>query len=278
MINLSTPSDELWRVLLEENPKAIYWLKKHFGGDEKYEKMRDKLLRECVRVSKPIASEVVEYTSKEGNRWVCFEQATYYPESIGSHCMPLAFCYYETAASLGLFSIGYLHDDGIDHADAIFIYTPHFFQRFAERMNISGTPRDILMRYIEMTPSFVVLPLPSENEEQEKVAIRMLGCIGIGIMRKEGRNVYEIRTLLTDEQLSSKQAKETKKIRDVGDVLKFEPKEMMEARLDRSGNPWQTMQNDLEKYESVGIDTTAARIQFIQLLQERIKELSENTY
>ena len=36
MINLSTPSDELWRVLLDEHDKAIYWMKKHFGGEKRY--------------------------------------------------------------------------------------------------------------------------------------------------------------------------------------------------------------------------------------------------
>ena len=87
MINLQTKSDELWRVLPEEHDKAIYWLKKHFGGEERYEKMRDDLLIRCRRAGWPMASEVVDYTSKRGNRWVCFEQATYYPECHGSHCM-----------------------------------------------------------------------------------------------------------------------------------------------------------------------------------------------
>lgn len=49
MVNLTTSSDELWRVLPEEHDKAIYWLKKHFRGEERYEKMRDDLQKIIVR-------------------------------------------------------------------------------------------------------------------------------------------------------------------------------------------------------------------------------------
>ena len=59
MINLKTNSKELWRVLPEEHDKALYWLKKHFGGEERYEMMRDDLLIRCRQARWPIASEVV---------------------------------------------------------------------------------------------------------------------------------------------------------------------------------------------------------------------------
>lgn len=75
MINIKTNSEELWRVLPEEHDKALYWLKKHFGGEARYEQMRDDLHIRCRQAEWPVASEVVDYTSKEGNHWV-FEVRT----------------------------------------------------------------------------------------------------------------------------------------------------------------------------------------------------------
>ena len=45
MINLYTPSEELWNTLSEEHFKAKYWMIKQFGGEKRYEAMRDGLLR-----------------------------------------------------------------------------------------------------------------------------------------------------------------------------------------------------------------------------------------
>lgn len=258
MINLSTSSDELWRVLPEEHDKAVYWMKKHFGGEKSYEKMRDELLRRCVSESKPLISEIIDYTSKEGNHWVVFEQSTYYPESMGSFCMPVAMCYYETAASLGVFSIGYTHINGVDRANSIIIYTPHFFQRYAERMNIEGGPRDILVKYLEMANSFSISPMPSDDG-QKKIIIRIPGCTCHGIMREDGRDVYEVRTILTDEQLSYKQSRETKKVREMGDAMRFEPRDMRVARLKNSDDAFEDYCQEMEHLESLGIDTTGAQ-------------------
>lgn len=259
MINLSTPSEELWRVLVDEHEKAIYWMKKKFGGEQRYEMMRDDLLRRCAASGKPLASEVIEYTSKEGNRWVCFEQATYYPESNGANCMPLAFCYYETAASLGLFSIGYMRQYGQDVPDSILIYTPHFFQRYAERMGIKGTPRELLMQFISMTPSFTLTPMPDGENEQKKLLQRMPGCICHAVRREEGQNVFEVRTVLTDEQLSYKQSNETKDARAIGDKIKYEPDDLRSYRMQTSGDPVLAALDEIKEKEALGIDMSTAR-------------------
>lgn len=262
MINLSTPSDDLWRVLLDEHDKAIYWMKKHFGGEKRYEMMRDDLLRRCERARKPLASEVVDYTSKAGNRWVCFEQATYYPESNGAFCLPLAFCYYETIGSIGVFSIGYLRVYGEDKPDAIFIYTPHFFQRFAERMNIQGKSRELLMRFVELSPSFMTSPITTDEDGRMKLDIRIPGGVCRGIMRKDKKNIFEIRTLLNDAQLSNKQLRETKDIREIGDAVKFVPDDLLQARLLKSHDAIQAWHDEVEKLESHGIDMTSTREAF----------------
>lgn len=256
MINLSTSSDELWRVLPEEHDKAIYWMKKHFGGELRYEKMRDELLRRCVNAERPLASEMVDYISKEGNHWVCYEQATYYPESNGSHCMPYAACYYETAVSLGLFVVGFAQGYTKDSPRSIFIYTPHFFQRYCERMGVSGTPRETLMHFMAQSPSMAVTFMPLDEDGRKRVVVRLPGCICPGIAREDGKNVFEVRTILNDEQLSSKQTRETEKARGLGDLVKFEPKDLRRERLLRSGNTIRSVMEEVERYRSMGIDTS----------------------
>ena len=262
MINLSTPSDELWRVLMTEHDKALYWFKKHFGTEKRYEQMRDELLQRTVRAEKPLTSEVIDYKSKEGNRWVCFEQSTYYPESHGAFCLPVAICYYETAVSLGVFFIGYLHKNGLDIPDAVFIYTPHFFQRFAERLNISESPREMLMRYISMVPSFVISPMPSDDG-RNKMAIRIPGCICHGVLGKDSDNVYEIRTLLKDEQLSPTQSHSTQSAREIGDAVKFEPDDILRSRLSKNGNSFSSWCEEIEKMEGLGVDMAETKVSFL---------------
>lgn len=259
MINLSTPSEELWRVLVDEHEKAIYWMKKKFGGEQRYEMMRDDLLRRCGASGKPLASEVIEYTSKEGNRWVCFEQATYYPESNGANCMPLAFCYYETAASLGLFSVGYMRDYGQDVPSSILIYTPHFFQRYAERIGIKGTPRELLMQFISIAPSFTLSTMPDDDSGQEKLLLRLPGCICHVVKREGEKDVYEVRTILTDEQLSNKQSNETKDARTISDKIKYEPDELRSHRLQMSGDPVLAAWDDIKEKEALGLDMSTAK-------------------
>ena len=75
MINLNTPSDVMWATLAKEYEKAKYWMIKQFGGEKRYEAMRDDLLRKCAYSQRPMLSKPVYYTSSEGNRWICFENA-----------------------------------------------------------------------------------------------------------------------------------------------------------------------------------------------------------
>ena len=155
MINLNTPSDELWNTLSDEHEKAKYWMIKQFGGEKRYEAMRDKLLRRCAYGQHSMASDVVYYTSRSGNRWICFENAIYYPDTFASNSMPTCFCYYETASSLGLFMPGF---DADSEMNSVMIFTPHFFQRYAERMGIEGDKKELLLKFATSSCSYTISP------------------------------------------------------------------------------------------------------------------------
>ena len=134
MINLNTPSDVLWATLSKEYEKAKYWMIKQYGGEKRYEAMRDDLLRRCAFSQCTINSKPVYYTSQEGNRWICFENATYYPDSYASNAMPSCFCYYETASSIGLFMVGFSNSCSNEGMNCVLIFTPRMgVRKFAWR-------------------------------------------------------------------------------------------------------------------------------------------------
>lgn len=254
MINLNTPSDELWDTLSDEYEKAKYWMIKHFGGEKRYEVMRDDLLRRSVYAQNNLTSEVVYYTSRNGNRWICFEKVTYYPESFASNSMPNCFCYYETASSLGLFFPGF---DRESNMNSVLIFTPHFFQRYAERMGITGDKKDLLLKFACSTCSMTISPVSSDNSSLEKVAVRIAGdCTGHGIRRSGDKNIFEVRTILTDAQLSKAQNARTERVRNLGDVMRYEPKDVAKRKMELCANPVQAYNEKMNQMQALGIDTS----------------------
>jgi hypothetical protein len=254
MINLYTPSEELWNTLSEEHFKAKYWMIKQFGGEKRYEAMRDGLLRRCAYGQHSMASDVIYYTSGAGNHWICFENATYYPDAYGANSRPTCFCYYETASSLGLFMPGF---NAESEMNSVLIFTPHFFQRYAERMGIEGDKKELLLKFATSSSSFAISPMDTDDNELEKIVVRLSSdCTGHGIRRSGDRNVFEIRTILTDTQLSKAQSARTERARNFGDVVKYEPTDVAKRRLELSANPLQEFNDKMDKLHSVGVDTS----------------------
>ena len=260
MINLNTPSDVLWATLSKEYEKAKYWMIKQYGGEKRYEAMRDDLLRRCAFSQCTINSKPVYYTSQEGNRWICFENATYYPDSYASNAMPSCFCYYETASSIGLFMVGFSNSCSNEGMNCVLIFTPHFFQRYAERMGVSDNKDELLMKFTSSTRSFTVSPMDKDENGHERIAVRITtDCTGYGIRRSGNENVFEVRTILTDAQLSKAQSARTERVRSLGDLSQFEPVEITARRLEGIGgigNITKAVNDRLEKLQSVGVDTS----------------------
>lgn len=255
MINLNTPSDVLMKELSEDREKAVFWLKKHYHGEKGYEKMRDNLLLKCKNTCKNQSSDTVEYISRNGNRWIVFEYATYYPGASSSNCMPYAFCYYETYASIGAFIPGFSTDKRQKQMNSCIIYTSHFFERFCERLGIKFRSREMVKRFVECVPlQMTTFEDPDENG-QMKLNVRLPGSVGRGFRRGGEQNVFEVRTFLTDKQLSNKQLRETNPVRKIGDAIKYEPEDMRMLRLINSGDPIKAMYDDIEQYKNLGLDT-----------------------
>lgn len=259
MINLSTPNSQLITEVYNDYNRAIYWLKKQMGGDKKYEQKRYQMLIQAKKEARTIISDVVEYKSPTGNRWLCFECARYFPDANSSYTEPYAFCYYETLGSVGAFvpvKTEYIYKN-MESDKTVVIFTSHFFYQMSKRMDLTYRSREMVRRFLEYIPSLVFSF--REDNGRTGLDVRLPGSIGRGFLRDEKDSaVFEVRTFLRDIELTNYQKKVTKKLRQNADKFKYEPNEVKMNRIMHSDKPDEAFKElyykDKEKYVLSGGD------------------------
>ena len=259
MINLSTPNNILFKELMADKDKSFYWLKKKNGGDKSYEKMRDALLLKAKREKHNVISDVIEYRSANGNRWMTYECARYYKDADTSYTMPYAFCFYETLGSVGAFvpvKIGLTHEDG---EDTIVIFTSHFFMQMSERLGLGYRSPEMVRAFHEFIPQFLLGTYKDEEDEYStKLIVRLPGSIGWGFKREGEEQVFEVRTFLSDVQLNGKQRRITKILRERAAKVWHEPSVVEFERLKKKCDAGESIADDIqrtfEKYIALGVD------------------------
>lgn len=255
MINLSTPTDIMFRELMADKEKSFYWLSKKMGGEKKYEKMRDELLLAAKRDKQNKISDVIEYRSANGNRWMTYECARYYKDANTSYTIPYAFCFYETLGSVGAFvpvKIGLSQETG---EDAVLIFNSHFFYQMCERLNIGFRTPQMARAFHEFIPSLLMETYMDEG--RMKLLVRLPGSIGFGFKMPGDAPVFEVRTFLKDTQLNSKQQKLTAHIRMHADKFAYEPADVTFTRLQNKIERGESLEEDIkvmkEKYSVMGV-------------------------
>ena len=247
MINFSTPTNDIIRELHEEESKAVFWLKKKYHGEKGYEQMCERLREKCEYTLKDQRSDVVEYISPKGNRWMVFTNCRYHKSINMGYCTDIAFCYYETYSSCGAFIL-------TNEEKGAIMFTDHFFLRFCERLGVQMRSRWMIQRFVEVIPGFTFSFGERDEHGYIKVDCRIPGSLGRGILRKDG-NLIEIRTFLADKQLSNKQKRETERLRTIADKQLYEPIEVKQARMLLSENCVEEFQKELlNTAEITGID------------------------
>lgn len=227
MINLSTPSKELLDELLSDYKKADYWLTKQLGGLKKQKELGDNLCLKCLKECKEFAvSEPVEYISPKGNRWFMYVSARRYKDHF--YTTPLGFCYYETYGSVGAFVPTQC---GSENANACVIFTSHFFLRMCSRLNIKVRSRDMVKRFVEYMAGMVLSYRGEGTHAKHEVDVRLPASIGRGRMRDDCDKVIEINTFLKDTELTRKQQKETKALRECASKVILQPAEQLKMRI-----------------------------------------------
>ena len=227
MINLSTPSKELLDELLSDYKKADYWLTKQLGEMKKQKELGDNLCLKCLKECKELAvSEPVEYISPKGNRWFMYVSARRYKDHF--YTTPLGFCYYETYGSVGAFVPTQC---GSENANACVIFTSHFFLRMCSRLNIKVRSRDMVKRFVEYMAGMVLSYRGEGTHAKHEVDVRLPASIGRGRMRDDCNKVIEINTFLKDTELTRKQQKETKALRECASKVILQPAEQLKMRI-----------------------------------------------
>ena len=252
MLTVTSKTEQILREIHEEEPKARYWLIKQFHGQKGYDKMQSELIQKAMDQRKDCRSDVYDYISPKGNRWMVFEHCRYHKDIHYARTMPIAFCYYETYGSVGAFLKG--HNQYGDGPKQAVLFTDHFFLRFCARLGIEMRSRWMVQRFLEIIPG-IMFGTNGELNEQGllKVDCRFPASIGRGVLRKDG-NVIEIRTYLTDKELNKKQLRETKRLRETADKHNFDPQDVKIARIASADNQIDAFMDEIQQVIDLGVD------------------------
>lgn len=253
MLTLSTPPEQMIKEVTAEFPKALYWLRKCYGGNDKYGKMQDALLDKVQKSHQDASSEVFDYCPPSGNKWKVYEHCHYYPEAKAAYSQPFAFCYYETAGSIGAFIPGFNPQKQDERA--VIIYTSHFFQRFCERLDVKPNSTTMVKQFLDFIPHQAIQTyLKREGENFHRIDVKFPGSIGRGI-KYPGYPVFEIRTFLLDKSLSTKQKKFTKPVRDFLANYNFLPDELRLEMMKREDNGlYNELLKEQQRAAALGMD------------------------
>lgn len=205
-INLSTPPEDIVATMAMELKHVLYQKRKAYGGKRKYEAWKQALEDKALSEKQNQVSEITDYISPAGNRWVMYSFMEYFAES--NHVLPChaAFIYYETYGSCGAFFPLFPQGDS-RRPNGAMIFTSHFFLRMCERARVEFRSKGMIKEFI--TANFL-RSASSIDKEGVEVVMRFRNGYGLGKVKSVVPYVIEIRTFLTDEELSPSQHKRLK--------------------------------------------------------------------
>lgn len=205
-VNLSTKANEIIATMREEIPVALYHFRKPYGGRNKYMKYEDELLDKALSEEESQMTDMNEHISRVGNRWITYTMVDYYNKAKYANATHVSFIYYETYGSCGAFfplfnpsSVKRLKKKE-GQADGVMIFTSHFFQRMSERTGKAYRSKELIQEFISTKSTQA-----SHTDEDGEVIVKFKGGYGFGVEKSQSPRVVEVRTYLTDKQLSPKQ-------------------------------------------------------------------------
>lgn len=223
-VNLSTKPNDIILTMVAELPSAEYFFRKSYGGRQKYTRYEDGLLDKALDEKRGVFSDINEHVSPSGNRWITYTHVEYYPRAEYANAFHFSFLYYETYASCGAFFP--LYPQGKDGSqkkykngktmppDGVIIFTDHFFLRMAERTGKAYRSKELVREFI-CTKSTNAL----QADEDGDIIVKFKGGYGFGKEKSVSPHVIEVRTFLTDKQLSPSQRKKCEKIDAFADLI-----------------------------------------------------------
>jgi len=221
-INLSTKPEDILQTMLLELPVVKYFYHKDYGGRNRYNVFEDSQLDLALAEKHDITTNVSEYISQKGNRWISYLHIEYFPKAQYAKAWPTSFIYYETYASCGAFFPMYRpakkqnkkKDSSNDEMFGVIIYTDHFFLRMADRTGKAYRSRELIREFITTMQTHA-----AQADEDGDIIVKFRGGYGFGKKRADTPCVLEVRTYLTDKQLSPSQRRKCERVDAAAEML-----------------------------------------------------------
>ena len=201
-INLSTKPADIVNTMATELKAVLYQKRKAHGGTRKYEAWKQELHDRAMNEKQNQMSELMEYISPVGNRWVMYSSMEYLPES--KHVLPThaSFIYYETYGSCGAFFPTFAHGSRVPNG--VVIFTSHFFLRMCDRAKIPFRSKAMIQEFIATN---FMRSVSGQDKVGGEMIMRFRNGFGRGKVKSVEPYVVEVRTFLTDEELTPSQRK-----------------------------------------------------------------------
>lgn len=201
-INLSTQPKELMATMQAELPAAWYHYRKQIGSTLQYLKHENQLLDQALAEQRSLVSDVDEYISKVGNRWITYVHTEYFPQAMHAMATRVSFIYYETYASCGAYfplypppSVSNKDKRKKQEPDGIVIYTDHFFLQMSNRTGKKHRSKELIREFITTRDTHAM-----QADDDGELVVRFTGGYGFGKWwEQDGIRVFQVRTYLNEK-------------------------------------------------------------------------------
>jgi hypothetical protein len=201
-INLSTQPRELLDTMREELPVAWYHYRKQIGSSLQYQKHEDQLLDQALEEQRSLVSDIGEWISRVGNRWITYVHTEYFPQALHAVATHVSFVYYETYASCGAFFPLYAPPSVKNRGKqkkqvptGIVIYTDHFFLQMSNRTGKKYRSKELIREFVTTRDAHAM-----QADDDGSLVVRFVGGYGFGKWwEQDGIRVCQVRTYLNEK-------------------------------------------------------------------------------
>jgi len=201
-INLSTQPADLLATMREELPVAWYHYRKQIGSSLQYQKHEDRLLDQALEEQRSLVSDIGEWISKVGNRWITYVHTEYFPQALHAMATHVSFIYYETYASCGAFfplyappSVSRKGKQKKQEPNGILIYTDHFFLQMSNRTGKKYRSKELIREFVTTRDAHAM-----QADDDGSLVVRFVGGYGFGKWwEQDGIRVCQVRTYLNEK-------------------------------------------------------------------------------
>lgn len=218
-ITYLTPTERLEPTFREEYSKAIMWSNKFFKNRRKFIDKEQETIKRCESQQKPLAyPDAQEYVSSAGNHWLV--NRLYLPGTNNddrvTKFIPLIMMYGLTDKYFWVLTCYY---EGNGFNWNMVLFTPHFIQRFYERVGIDTSDRMRVMRNLQELLYNFSIKITKENVPYCGVAVygRLPGCVCYGHKDKNGVIVFS--TVIPDAHMMHGKLNQSKAFRKTSDFI-----------------------------------------------------------